>query len=219
MALGCDETIRTRGTNVGLLRNLLALIGVAALGFGVWTFRDQIPWAWKKNDVAPTEVSQAAAESAEKKLERMRSTGDTIHLNSAEFTSYLRYRMSDQLASQLDSPSVAFSGDTLMLQGRLATDRLPDTRELRAVRDFLPDTAEVRLRGNLRTLGPGRAALRIGSVSFAKVPVPRDVYPDALKRLGRADEPGLGADEYPFSLPPGVSSARVEAGELVLSPR
>jgi hypothetical protein len=203
---------------VGFLRNLLALIGVAALGYGVWAYRDQIPWAWKKKDAPATEVSPAAAESAEKKLERMRASGDTVHLTGTEFTSYLRYRFQDQLASQLDQPTVAFSGDTLMLQGRLPTERLPDTRELRAVRDFLPDTAEVRMRGNLRTLAPGRAALRIGSVSFAKVPVPQSVYPDALKRMGRVDEPGLGADEYPFRLPPGVSSARVEGGALVLAP-
>jgi len=201
------------------LRNLLALVGVAALLVAGWMYRDKIPWRWKQQGAASTEVSEAAAESAEKKLERMRASGDTIHLNGAEFTSYLRYRFHDQLASQLDAPTVAFTGDTLMLQGRLPTDRLPDTRELRGVREFLPDTAEVRLRGNLRTLGPGRAALRIGSVSVARVPVPHDVFPDALKRLGRADEPGLGADEYPFRLPPGVSSARVEAGELVLSPR
>jgi len=204
---------------VGFLRNLLALVGVAALLVAGWMYRDKIPWRWKQQGAASTEVSEAAAESAEKKLERMRASGDTIHLNGAEFTSYLRYRFHDQLASQLDAPTVAFTGDTLMLQGRLPTDRLPDTRELRGVREFLPDTAEVRLRGNLRTLGPGRAALRIGSVSVARVPVPHDVFPDALKRLGRADEPGLGADEYPFRLPPGVSSARVEAGELVLSPR
>jgi hypothetical protein len=55
----------------------------------------------------------------------MRTSGDTVHLNSAEFTSYLRYRFHDQLASQLDSPSVAFSGDTLMLQGRFPTDAAP----------------------------------------------------------------------------------------------
>jgi hypothetical protein len=202
------------------MRNLLALIGVVAIGFGVWSYRDHIPWRWNRSGTAApdTTISPAAAESAENKLERMRSSGDTVHLTSAEFSSYMRYRFHDQLASQLDAPGVSFNGDTLNLSGRLATDRLPDTRELRAVREFLPDTAEVRLRGKLRTLSPGRAALRIDHVSFAKVPVPRDVYPDALKRLGRADEPGLGADEYPFRLPPGVSSARVEAGELVLAP-
>lgn len=203
---------------MGLFRNLLALIGAGAIAFLAYTYRDHIPWRWKHDAAASTEVSQSAAESAESKLARMRTSGDTVHLTSAEFTSYLRYRFHDQLASQLQAPSVTFSGDTLDLQGRLPTDRLPDTRELRAVREFLPDTADVHLRGNLRTLSPGRAALRIDHVSFAKVPVPRDVYPDALKRLGRADEPGLGADEYPFRLPPGVSSARVEAGELVLAP-
>lgn len=204
---------------MGAVRNLLALIGVGAIAFAAYTYRDKIPWRFgKENSAAVTEVSPAAAESAENKLARMRSSGDTVHLTSAEFTSYMRYRFHDQLASQLDAPSVAFNGDTLALSGRLATEKLPDTRELRAVREFLPDTAEVRLRGELRTLSPGRAALRIDHVSFAKVPVPRDVYPDALKRLGRADEPGLAADEYPFRLPPGVSSARVEGSELILAP-
>ena len=37
---------------MGLLRNLLALIGVAALGVGVWTYRDKIPWRWKQNAAA-----------------------------------------------------------------------------------------------------------------------------------------------------------------------
>jgi len=41
---------------VGLLRNLLALIGLVALGFGVWTFRDRIPWRWNQGSAPPTEV-------------------------------------------------------------------------------------------------------------------------------------------------------------------
>ncbi|HEX6747041.1 MAG TPA: hypothetical protein VF092_07055 [Longimicrobium sp.] len=201
------------------MRNLLALIGLIAILVVGYRYRDRIPGPWRHREEAEmTEVSPAAAEAAEAKLARMRESGDTVHLSSVEFTSYLRYRFREQLANQLDAPTVQFAGDTLTLKGRFPTDRLPDTRELRAVRDFLPDTADVRLRGQLRTLAPGRAALRIDNVSFAKVPVPRDVYPDALKRLGRADEPGLGTDEYPFRLPPGVASARVEGGELVLAP-
>ena len=203
---------------MGLLRNLLALIGVVAIGAGIWMYRDKIPWAWKKQDAAVTVVSPEAAESAERKLERMRASGDTVHLTAAEFTSFLRYRFQDQLVSQLDAPTVTFNGDTLHLQGRVPTDRLPDTRELLAVREFLPDTPEVKLRGELRTLSPGRAAIRIDQAIFAKIPVPREVYADALKRLGRPDEPGLASNEYPFRLPPGVSSARVEGGELVLTP-
>jgi len=149
----------------------------------------------------------------------MRSRGDTVHLSSVEFTSYVRYRYREQIAGELEQPTVAFTGDTVTLGGRFPTDRLPDMREVRAMREFLPDTADVKLRGGLRTLSPGKAALRIDVASFAKVPVPRDVYPDALKKIGRRDEPGLGPNEYAFPLPPGVGSARVENGELILSPR
>ena len=203
------------------MRNLLALIGLAALLYLGYQTRDRIPGPWNhaSSAAARDEVSPQALASAERKLKRMQQSGDTIHLTSGEFSSYLRYRFQDQVASQLDAPSVHFSGDTLTLNGRFPADRLPDTQELRAVRSFIPDTAEVKLQGGLRMLSPGRAALRLESASFAKVPVPRSVYADALKKMGRRDEPGLGADEYPFRLPPGVASARVEGGELVLSPR
>lgn len=202
------------------MRNLLALIGVAALLFAGWTYHDRIPGPWNHaEEPAVTNVSPAAADQAEAKLQRMRSRGDTVHLSSVEFTSYVRYRYREQIAGELEQPTVAFTGDTVTLGGRFPTDRLPDMREVRAMRDFLPDTADVKLRGGLRTLSPGKAALRIDVASFATVPVPRDVYPDALKRIGRRDEPGLAPNEYAFPLPPGVGSARVENGELVLSPR
>jgi hypothetical protein len=202
-----------------VIRNLLALIGLIALLAVGWKFRDRIPGTPWHREPETTEVSEAAAQSAEKKLEEMRRTGQPIRLNSVEFTSYLRYRFHDQLANQLDAPSVQFSGDTLTLKGRVPTDRLPDVRELRAVKEFLPDTSDVRLRGQLRTISKGQAAIKIDDVSFAKVPIPHDVYVPQLNRLGRHDEPGLAADEYPFRLPPGVSSARVEGGELVLAPK
>lgn len=201
------------------MRNLLALIGLAALLFVGYKYRDRIPGPWHHNDVVAMEVSPEAAQSADRKLARMRSSGDTVHLSSVEFTSYLRYRFKDQFTDQLEAPTVQFAGDTLTLNGRFPTDRLPDTRDVSALRDFLPDTADVKVRGQLRTLGPGRGAIRVENVSVAKVPVPRDVYINALKRVGGGGaEPGLGRDEYPFRLPPGVGSARVEGGELVLGP-
>jgi hypothetical protein len=199
------------------MRILLVLIAVAALAAGAWLFRDLIP-GLGKSEPEVTAVSPEAAEQAEKKLERLRSSGDTIHLNEVEFTSYLRYRAPLQIAEQLESAAVDFEGEKVTFSGRLPADRLPDTRQVRAIRNFIPDTADVSVNGGLRTLSPGRAALRVDGVSFAKVPVPADVYADALKSLGRRDEPGLGPNEYAFPLPPGVGSARVEAGQLVLSP-
>lgn len=199
------------------MRNLLALIGLGTLLFLGYKFRDRIPGPWQHN-AETMQVSEAAAQSAEQKLARMRSSRDTVHLSGVEFTSYLRYRFKDQFTGQLDAPTVQFAGDTLTLNGRLPMDRLPDTRELRAVREYMPDTADVRVRGQLRSLAPGRGAIRIDNVSVAKVPVPRDVYISALHRAGAGAEPGLGRDEYPFRLPPGVGSAKVEGGELVLGP-
>jgi hypothetical protein len=199
------------------MRNLLALIGLGTLLFLGYKFRDRIPGPWN-HAAATMQVSEQAARSADEKLARMRSRGDTVHLTDVEFTSYLRYRFKDQFTDQLDAPTVQFSGDTLTLNGRFPTDRLPDTRDVRALRDFLPDTADVKVRGQLRTLGTGRGAIRIDNVSVAKVPVPRDVYIGAIKRAGVANDPSLAAGEYPFRLPPGVGSARVENGQLVLGP-
>ena len=201
------------------MRNLLALIGLGALLFVGFKFRDRIPGPWQKKDAVAMQVSPEAAQSAEEKLARMRSSGDTVHLNSVEFTSYLRYRFKDQFTDQLDAPTVQFNGDTLTLNGRFPTERLPDSRETRTLREFLPDTADVRVRGHLRSLSEGRGAIRIDNVSVAKVPVPRDVYINALQRAGVPSEPGIGRDEYPFRLPPGVGSARVEGGELILAPQ
>jgi hypothetical protein len=202
------------------MKSLLALIGLAALLFLGWTNRDRIPGPWNRaaGEQFATEVSPAAAAAAEAKLERLRTERDTVRMSSAEFTSYLRYRFQDRLAGQLESPVVRFSGDTVTLSGRFPTDRLPDTRQVRAVRGFLPDTADVRVTGALRTMEGGRGALRVDNVAFARLPIPPEVYTQALERLGRRDEAGLAPNEYAFPLPPGVGSARVEGGTLVLAP-
>jgi hypothetical protein len=199
------------------MRILLVLIAVAALAAGAWLFRDLIP-GLGRSEPEVTAVSPEAAEQAEKKLERLRSSGDTVHLNEVEFTSYIRYRAPSQFTEQLESAQVDFEGEKVTLSGRLPTDRLPDTRQVRALRGIMPDTADVRVSGGIRTLQPGRAALRVDAVSFAKITVPSEVYLEALKNAGRRDEPGLGPNEYVIPLPPGVGSARVEAGQLVLSP-
>ena len=198
------------------MRFLLGLIGLGLLAAGAWYFRDQIPGPWQEKE--PVEVSPEAAASADEKLARLRGGGDTIRLTDVEFTSYLRYRFQEQLAGQLEAPTVDFEGEQVTLSGRFPTDRIPDSRQTRALQEFLPDTADVRVAGGVRTLSPGRVALRVDNASFARVPVPAEVIPEALGRVGRRDEPGLGPNEYAFSLPPGVGSARVEAGQLVLAP-
>ncbi|HEX5724877.1 MAG TPA: hypothetical protein VFX98_05395 [Longimicrobiaceae bacterium] len=202
---------------MGRLLGILLLL--AALGGAAWLFRDRIPGPWSRGEAQEaTGVSPATAEAAEAKLQRLRDDGEEVALSGAEVTSLLRYRLQGGLAGRVHDPVVTFEGDGVRVTGRVPTEELPDVRELRAVREFLPDTADVSVQGKLRTLDDGRTAVKVDAVSFARVPVPQEVYARALERFGRQDEPGLAPDEYAVRLPPGVGAARVEGGRLVLSP-
>jgi hypothetical protein len=199
---------------------LSLLVVVVALGWAGWHFRERIPWPWKPKHEDPVSVSEAAAKSAEEKIDRLRSGRDTVHLSEIELTSLLRYRVAGQLADgALRQPEVHLAGDTVRLSGRISVNQLPDVPELRRVRGFLPDTADVEVRGHVRTVAPGRVALQVTKASFARFPIPHEWEGQLLKRLGRKDEPGMAPDEFPIHLPPGVSAARVEGGQLVLAPR
>jgi hypothetical protein len=195
------------------------IVVLAILAAAAWHFRDRIPLPWTQKEEAPLVVSEAAAQSAEEKIGRLRGGHDTIHLSEVELTSLLRYRLQSQLADgALREPQVHLRGDTVRITGRLAVDRLPDIPELRRVRGFLPDTAEVDVRGGLRTSARGQAALRVTRASFAKFPIPHEWEAQVLERLGKKRQPGVAEDEFPIRLPPGVGGARVENGQLVLEP-
>ena len=198
----------------GPILAVLALV-VVLVGAG-WFFRDRIPGLGGGREPV-AEVSPEAAEQAEAKLAQLQQ-GEEVRLTESELTSLLRYRLQDRIPGDVQAPEVRLNGDTVALSGRFPTDRLPPSMDMGAARDFLPDTADVEVRGRLRSLGGGRAAVRVDVVTFARVPVPEQFYPDALSRLGRRDEPGLEPTEYPIRLPAGVGRARVEGGELVLSP-
>jgi hypothetical protein len=203
----------------GVAGKLALLIFLVVVGAGVWTFRGFIPGPWQRDPVV-TEVSEEGAEAADAKLERLRTAGDTIRLSGIEFTSYLRYRMAPRFASDIELPTVAFSGDQVQVAGRLPRDRVPESQlaQLGRAASFVPDTMTVEVGGGMRMLAPGRAALRVTSLAVERLPIPRDRYLPVLDRVGGMDEPGLERDEVAFQLPPGVGSARVENGELVLAP-
>jgi hypothetical protein len=204
----------------GVIGKLILLVLLAVLAGGAWMFRGFIPGPWQQERVV-TEVSEEAAVSAERKLERLREEGDTVRLSGAEFTSYIRFRMAERFSTgDLELPNVSFEGETVKVNGRLPRDRIPerDLRRLGPAADFIADTANVAVDGRMRMLAPGRAALKVESVKFEIVPIPREQYLAVLDRVGGMEEPGLERDEVAFQLPPGVGAARVENGMLVLAP-
>lgn len=203
----------------GVAGKLILLVLLALIAGGAFFLRDFIPGPWQRDPVI-TEVSEAGAVAADAKLERLRNNGETVRMNGAEFTSYLRYRMAQRFTRELEFPTVSFSGDQVHVAGRYPKDRIPEAelRRLGAGADFVPDTALVEIGGGLRTMAPGRAAVKVTSVAVARFPIPSEKYLPLLDRFGGMEEPGLARDEVAFQLPPGVGSARVENGELVLSP-
>lgn len=206
-------TSRRRGGLLGALVLLALVLG------GGWLFRDRIArmLGFGGDEVATT-VSPEAAAQAEAKLRRLKEGGESVRLSDAELTSLVRYRYRDRIPGDIYAPAVAFRGDTVRMQGKVPSDRLPDVPELGRVRAFLPDTAEVDILGRLRERESGRAAFQVERIVFAGIPIPERFYPKALEQMGRRDEPGLAPNAYAFKLPDGVGSARVEGGYLVLSP-
>ncbi|HEX2206674.1 MAG TPA: hypothetical protein VHG93_03275 [Longimicrobium sp.] len=203
-----------------MIGKLILLVLLAVLASGAWMLRGFIPGPWQQDRVV-TEVSEEAAASADRKLERLRTEGDTVRLSGAEFTSYIRFRMAERFSTgDVELPSVSFEGETVRVDGRLPRDRIPerDLRRLGPGADFVPDTANVGVSGRMRMLAPGRAALRVEGVRFETLPIPRERFLPILNRVRGMDEPGLEPDELAFQLPRGVGAARVEDGMLVLAP-
>lgn len=201
------------------VRGALALVVLAAVVFGLWTFRAPLLAVIGVGaGEEPTEVSAEAAAHAEAKLDRLREDGEPARLSDIEMASLLRYRYGGSVPDLLREPDVRFSGDTVQLTGRVALDALPSMAALDAARALLPDTAKVEIEGRLQPMQGGRAAFVVRQVEVAGLPVPDRYYPPVLERMGRRDEPGLEPNALAFRLPAGVGAARVEGGALILNP-
>jgi hypothetical protein len=199
---------RSRPGWIGVV--LLAVLALLALG---WWLSDRA-----ERHRVPVEVSEEAAEAAERKIDRLRSNGEEVQLTGVELSSLFRYRAPVWAVNGVDNPDVEMSGDTLTVSGMVATERLPSHPELDRVRGLLPERSRIEITGQVRPFRRGSAALRIDEVQFAGIPVPSRYYPDVLERIGRRPEPGLEPEALALRLPEGVSTARVEGGRLILTP-
>lgn len=210
-----------RGT--GCLSRMLGLVLLGVLVGLAWVERDRLREHWDALGLGGEEAevaSPALAERAEARLLELKDgTRTSIALGQAELQSLLRYRHAGLLPAYVDSPTVELDQGRLRLRARMPVDRLPSVGELGEVASFLPDTTEVVLTGTLLPLEDGRVALAVDEISAARIPLPARLIPAILRRLGRADEPGLPADALSLPLPPGAVSAYIRADSLFLLAR
>jgi hypothetical protein len=202
----------------GCLRRVLGLVVVGVVLGVAWTERDRLREQWDALGFGGPEEEAASpelAERAEARLQELEDGGRTsVGLGQAEVQSLLLYRHAGLLPVFVDSPTVELDGDRMRVRARVPAARLPSVGELGEAAAFLPDTTDVELVGTLLPLGDGRAALAVDQVSVARIPLPARLVPAVLRRLGRADEPGLPADGMAVPLPPGARSAYIRRDTL-----
>jgi hypothetical protein len=194
---------------------LILLVAGAA-----WLFRDRIRHEWNAMRglrEAPQVPSPELAELAAAKLQRLRA-GETerVALGATELQSLVTYTYAGILPAFAQDPHIELEDDHIRLRVRVPVDRLPDVKGLGDAASFLPDTTEVALSGVLLPLSDGRAALAVDDVQAARIPLPTRMIAEALKRVGRRDEPGLGTDAIAVALPPGVGAAYIRSDSLIL---
>ena len=204
----------------GCLRRILTLALLLVLLAAAWLYRDRLREAWHAFRGTQPEVLLPTPELAERAAARLdsleRGQLDRIALSEVELQSLLQYRVAGLLPAFVDRPTVELEGDRLRLRGHVPVDKLPSVGELGDASAFLPDTSELTITGKLLPLEGGRVAIAVDEVTAARIPLPRRLFPGALRRLGRTDEPGLPGDAVAVRLPFGASAAYVRNDSLVL---
>lgn len=176
---------------------VLALIGgllASALGF------------WPADAGTSDEISPQAAASAEAKLESVMN-GEEVALTASELTSLFTYRPDVWTIDPILSPIVEMSSDTVRLKGGVPKSAIPSQIELGPLRALLPDTTQVNVAGTVRSRDEQSIILEVATVEVEGMPVPSRFYGQLLQ-----------ADALTLPLPAGISAARVEGGELILTP-
>lgn len=198
-----------RGLVIGALITAgLVVAGLIAFDSGVLSS--------DRGGTEPLTISPAAASSAESKIQRLAGEGEEVRLSAAELTSLFRYRPEMWALGIVHEPTVEIDGQTLILRGSVPTDEIPPQPELESIRYLLPDTTDLAVAGTLGSAGPGTSVLEVASLEIAGMPIPSRLFPLILERLGRSERLPPNTIELP--LPDAMSSARIENGELVLSP-
>lgn len=203
---------RRRGAGCAVVAIVLAVL----VGGLAWWFRSDLA-GYFAGEREYTEASPEAAAQAQAKLDRLQGGNATVRLSAVELTSLLRYRAPGDVLEVVHEPTVSLRGDTVELSGRIPTDRLPSQPDLDRLRLLLPDTAPLTVVGHVQRLPSGHTAFDVRRVVFSGIPIPERYYSLVLRKLGRREEPELGADALVLPLPPQIRRVQVEDGYLVLT--
>jgi hypothetical protein len=207
---------------IGCLRRVVVLVVILLLLGGAYLFRGRIAQEWHRlrgTQPAAQVPSAELAEDVNRRIEALRNNEvDRIALGSNELQSLIEYKYMGMLPAFARSPHVELDGDRIKLQIRVPSNQLPNLSGLEAA-SFLPDTTDLELSGSIIPLDSGRVAFGVDQVQTAGIPLPQRMINEALRRVGRKDEPLLPKDAIAVGLPRGVRSAYIRNDSLILLAR
>ncbi len=208
-----------------LLGKLLLLLILAGAAYGLWHWWPSVlpgiqsfsgrPASTLSHGPAPT---QALADSVVERVQAFRRSGDgELALGGREVTSVLRYSIPGLIPSGIRDPNVDFGDGRVHLTARVVLSEFPDLPDLGRVLGILPDTLNVVVEAALVPFGEEESALLVHSIEASRIPIPRRLFPEILRAMGRVDRPGLPPEALAVPLPAGLESAYILTDSLILS--
>ncbi len=175
-----------------MIKSCLSKIGCLTVlvlaGAGAWYFQDDIGGWWDRvlNQVeiaAPSEPSESAAESAEKKLATLGEGSTSVRLTEVELQSLLTYRLAPLLPAGVSDSQVEIRDSTVIVSSLLQPADLPNVADEDVLSRFLGDSTRVTTELKPGVFTAGVARLEVEALQAGALAIPSPMIPFILGSL------------------------------------
>ena len=175
-----------------MIKSCLSKIGCLTVlvlaGAGAWYFQDDIGGWWDRvlnrlEIAAPTEPSESAAESAEKKLARLGEGSTSVRLTEVELQSLLTYRLAPLLPPGVSDSQVEIRDSTVIVSSLLQPADLPNVADEDVLSRFLGDSTRVTTELKPGVFTAGVARLEVKALQAGALAIPSPMIPFILRSL------------------------------------
>jgi len=141
---------------------------------------------------------------------------EEITLSADELNGWITGGLAGYFPDYISGVQSAVEDERLVLIGDVVVREVPGIERLGPVLAFIGDTADVKLRGRLDGLGPGRGVYFVDDVWIGMLPLPESARDELLMQLKRGAVDGLPVNAVPFLLPQFVADVGVRGNEVFL---
>jgi len=216
---------------VSTVRSCIAAIGcggliVAAAAVG-WLARDEMAGfvsSYRSSEGASealVETSVSAGSSLATRVEEKivalgQGESEEVTLSVEELNGWIAGGLTGYFPDYISGVLSAIEDERLVLTGDVVVKEVPGIERLGPVLAFMGDTANVRVRGRLDGLGPGRGVYFVDDVRVGMLPLPESARDELLMQLKRGIADDLPVNAVPFLLPRFVADVGVRGNEIFL---